>query len=89
MPGRNELSTVEWQNAQLMPTLVSVLLASTWPMTPSTAPSLSNATVVAGLFRLIVLSSIPALTDAGSASTSTLRPTDIERSFCLVPREQD
>src|SRR4029078_13664758 len=45
--GANELSTVEWQNAHVMPTRVSVLFASTCPTTPTTALSLSSVTVVA------------------------------------------
>ena len=51
----NELSTVEWQSAQVMPTRVSVSVPptlSTVPLTPTTAFSFSSATVVAGLVRL-------------------------------------
>ena len=58
-----------------MPTRWRVPLASTWPTTPRTAPSSSRATVVAGAFRSIEPSAIPAFTAAGSASASTLRPT--------------
>src|SRR5689334_12171106 len=76
MPVANELSTVEWQSAHVMPTLVRLLLASTLPITPTTAPSLSSVTVVAGLLRSTVLFCSPVFTAAGSASTSTLRPTD-------------
>src|SRR5690349_11853089 len=76
MPGANELSTVEWQSAQVMPTLVRVLLASTWPMTPTTAPSLSKVTVVAGSSRLTCPACSAAWTDAGSVSRSTLSPTE-------------
>ena len=79
MPLANESSTVEWQSAQVMPTLVSVsvpLTDSTVPLTPTTALSLSNATVVAGSVRLIEPSWIPLTTAAGRASASTLRPTE-------------
>src|ERR1044072_1112447 len=59
-----------------MPTPVSVLLASTWPITPSTAPSLRSVTVVAGSFKSMVVLCSAVSTAGGSASTSTLRPTD-------------
>ena len=79
IPGANELSTVEWQSAQVIPTRVSVSVPSapvvTVPWTPTTALSLSSATVVAGLVRLIVPSWIPWTTAAGRAVASTLRPT--------------
>ena len=54
MPGANELSTVEWHSAQVMPTRVSgstPLTVSTVPLRPTTASSFSRATVVAGLRR--------------------------------------
>src|SRR5512138_1879604 len=54
MPGANELSTVEWHNAQVVPTWVSVswpLTVSTLPLRPTTALSFNSATVVAGLRR--------------------------------------
>ena len=55
MPGANELSTVEWHSAQVTPTRVSVsapLTVSTVPLRPTTASSLSSATVVAGLVQV-------------------------------------
>src|SRR5215213_202669 len=73
MPGWTELLTVEWQMAQVMPTWVSVSLPftfSTVPLSPTTAFSLSRATVEAGSLRS-ALSSVP----GGSTSASTLRPT--------------
>ena len=73
MPACTELFTVEWQSAQVIPTLVSVsfpLMVSTVPLRPTTAFSLSRATVVAGELRS-ALSSVP----GGTASASTLSPT--------------
>ena len=74
MPGITESSTVEWHSAQVMPTRTRVSLPSletTVPLTPTTALSFSSAIVVAGLFRSAVFR-IP----GGSASASTLRPTE-------------
>jgi hypothetical protein len=79
MPGANELSTVEWHSAQVMPRCVRVslpLTGSTVPLRPTTAPSLSSATVVSGLVRLMVPFWMPCTTAGGSASASTLSPTD-------------
>ena len=62
MPGAKELSTVEWQRAQVMPTRVSAslpLTVSTVPLRPTTASSLSKATVVAGLARSTLPSLMP------------------------------
>src|SRR4051812_14627338 len=74
----NELSTVEWQSAHVIPTRVRVslpLTISTVPLTPTTAPSLINATVVAGSSNLTAPLCTPATTSAGIASASTLSPT--------------
>ncbi len=76
MPAANELSTVEWQSAQVIPTRVRVWLASTSPTTPNTAPSSRSATVVAGSSRSTVPAARASRNAAGSASTSTLRPTE-------------
>ena len=79
MPGANELSTVEWQRAQVMPTWVRSSLPltdSTVPFRPTTASSFSRATVVAGLFRSMLPFWMPWTTAAGNASASTLRPTE-------------
>ena len=79
MPGANESSTVEWHSAQVMPTRVSVsapLTVSTVPFRPTTAFSLSSATVVAGLRQVDAAVRMPATTAGGSASASTFRPTD-------------
>ena len=79
MPGANELSTVEWHSAQVMPTRVSVstpLTVSTVPLRPTTAFSFSNVTVVAGLFRSTLPFWMPWTTAAGKASASTLSPTE-------------
>ena len=51
IPGANELSTEEWQRAQVMPTLVSCPRSLTFPCTPTTAFSRNNSTVTAGLVR--------------------------------------
>src|SRR5262245_26041995 len=72
IPGITESSTVEWHNAQVMPTLVRVSFPpweTTVPFTPTTALSFKRATVVAGLLRSAVLR-IP----GGSASASTFSP---------------
>ena len=78
MPGANELSTVEWHSAQVMPTRVSVslpLTVSTVPLRPTTASSLSSATVVAGLGEArCCRPGCRATTAGGSASASTFKP---------------
>ena len=51
MPVVNELSTVEWQRAQVIPTLISLPCGFTLPMTPTTAFSFSNSIVTAGSVR--------------------------------------
>jgi hypothetical protein len=79
IPGANELSTVEWQSAQVMPTRVSVstpLTVVTVPFNPTTASSFNSAIVVAGLRRSIEPFWIPVTTAGGSASASTFNPTD-------------
>src|SRR3546814_17976131 len=78
MPFANESATVEWHNAQVMPTRVNVLLpltVSTVPLMPTTASRLISASVVSGLVRLMLPSWMPATTDGGSASASTFSPT--------------
>ena len=50
-PALNESSTVEWHNAQVMPMDRSPPRSSKKPFTPTTASSLSRATVVAGSSR--------------------------------------
>src|SRR5918993_1002433 len=68
-PIATELSTVEWQMAQVIPTDLS-WVPETLPTTPTTALSLINSTVVAGLFRSCVARKF-----GGSAAESTLSPT--------------
>ncbi len=54
-PGRKKLSTVEWHNAQVVPTLLSfrtLFSISTLPLSPITASSSSSTSVVAGLFEI-------------------------------------
>ena len=65
---------MEWHSAQVVPTRVSRSRppsVTTVPLRPTTAFSLSSATVVAGLRRSALWSS-----PAGSTSESTLSPTD-------------
>ena len=57
MPGANELSTVEWQNAHWMPIDLTLPSGLAKAVTPTTAFSLSSAMVVAGSSRL----TLPAL----------------------------
>src|SRR2546423_638003 len=77
MPLVNESSTIEWQTAQVRPTDVSrVPLLLKWPRTPTTALSLSSASVVAGELRLTLPALMALTTDLGSAVESTFRPTE-------------
>src|SRR5690348_15054435 len=75
MPGAMRLSTVEWQSAHVMPSLVMLLLESTVAFTPTTAPNLSSSTVVAGLWRSTCPAWIAWITAGGKVSASTLSPT--------------
>src|SRR5215207_3932954 len=68
-PTATELSTVEWQSAHEIPTDLS-WVPVTLPTKPTTALSLINSTVVAGLFRSCVARKF-----GGSAVESTLSPT--------------
>lgn len=55
IPVAKELSTVEWQNAQVIPNdLKEPDAESNAPLIPTTAFSFSRASVVAGLFRSTV-----------------------------------
>src|SRR3569623_551236 len=58
-----------------MPTLVSWPLPSNTPVTPTTAFALSSASVLFGSLRSTEPFMMPAATSAGTASTSTFRPT--------------
>ena len=75
MPGANELSTVEWQNAHWIPIDCRVPCELKKPVTPRTEFSLSSASVVEGSFRLTFPSLRAAIRLAGSAFTSTFSPT--------------
>ena len=78
MPGANELFTVEWQSAQVIPSRTSVsfpLIVRTVPRRPTTAFSFSSVTVVAGLFRSTWPALIACATAGGIASASTFSPT--------------
>lgn len=56
IPAANELSTVAWQSAQVMPIeLIELPPAPKKPLTPTTAFNCSSASVVAGLSRSILL----------------------------------
>src|SRR4051794_32239558 len=74
MPGANELLTVEWQTAQVRPIELSRPVRVKWPLTPTTALSLSRASVVFGELRSTLPALIALTTDFGSALASTLRP---------------
>ena len=75
MPGANESSTVEWQNAQVRPKVCG------WPslppngITPMTDFALISASVLAGSLRSIVLLASADSTGRGTMSTSSFRPT--------------
>ena len=76
MPGAKELSTVEWQSAQVMPNDVNpVCVAFGTAFTPTTALRPRSAMVVFGSVRLIEPFWTPATTLAGSESASTFSPT--------------
>ena len=75
MPGANELSTVEWQNAHVRPNVCGRPPSPPNGMTPSTALALISASVFAGSLRSIALFAIAASTCRGTMSTSSLRPT--------------
>ena len=74
MPGANESSTMEWQDAQVRPTDVSRPPRSKKPLTPTTAFSFSNASVTAGSFRSTLPALIAAAVSFGIAAESTLSP---------------
>ena len=79
MPLENELSTVEWHSAHVMPSRVRLSLPFTLvtvPTRPTTAFSLSKVTVVAGSLRSTLPALIAAATSGGMASASTLSPTE-------------
>src|SRR5436190_16889870 len=60
MPGANELSTVEWQIAQVIPSLVTPVPAALGvALMPMTALRPRSATVVFGSVRLMVLFWMP------------------------------
>ena len=75
IPGAKESSTYEWHSAHVTPTFVSWPAASTVPFTPTTALRRNNSIVTAGLVRSTWPARRAATTPAGSASTSTFRPT--------------
>src|SRR3954454_9795806 len=75
MPGAKESSTAVWQAAQVMPTEVRLPASSKIPLTPTTALSLSRASVLAGSSRSTCPSLRSSRTLWGRASTSTLSPT--------------
>jgi hypothetical protein len=75
IPGANELSTVEWHNAHVTPTLVNWPNSFTVPLTPTTALSRSSSVVTVGLVRSTCPARRAATIALGNASTSTLRPT--------------
>ncbi len=75
IPGAKELSTCEWHSAHCAPSETILPESSNFPVRPTTALSLSSASVVAGSSRFTLPAAICCLSAAGSASESTLRPT--------------
>ena len=84
MPGANESSTMEWQDAQVRPTDVSRPPRSKNPLTPTTAFSFSSASVTAGSFRSTLPALIAAAVSFGIAAESTLSPA-AKAAFGLRP----
>src|SRR6185437_3433557 len=82
-PKANELSTVEWQRAQVIPTEASWPPAKN-PLSPTTALSLRRSSVVAGSSRFTRPARSPATTEPGSASRSTLSPR-LSAALGLIP----
>ena len=76
MPGANESSTVEWQKAHWMPIDLTLPSGLAKAVTPTTAFSLSSAMVVAGSSRSTLPAASCFFNASGSASASTLRPTE-------------
>ena len=76
MPGTSESSTVEWQSAQVTPTLVSVPASLTMPLTPTTALAPRRSSVTAGLVGSTCPAFSAATVLASSASRSTFKPTE-------------
>src|SRR5262245_3710717 len=84
MPGANESSTVLWQSAHVMPTDSTLPSRFVKTRTPTTALSLSSASVVAGSSSLARPDRIAPTTDPGSARASTLSPSS-SAAFGLRP----
>src|SRR3954466_1850497 len=84
MPGATELFTVEWHTAHVRPIEVNRPVLLRWGLTPTTALSLTSATVVAGELRLTLPAFSALSTESGRAFASTLRPTD-SAVFGLTP----
>src|SRR5205814_7243529 len=83
-PGINELSTVEWHTAQVIPILDKLPSLAKVPFKPTTEFNLNNSMVDLGSSSFISPDFIFATTSAGSASASTFKPT--ARAVCgLTP----
>src|SRR5262245_58428820 len=76
MPGANESSTVEWQNAHWMPIDLTLPFGFVKAVTPTTALSLRSAIVVAGSSRSTLPDLIWLFSALGSTSASTFKPTE-------------
>ena len=74
IPSLNELSTVEWQTAQVIPIDCNVPSWLKFPFTPTTEFNFKRANVIAGSFKSIEWEMMPSRTSAGNASTSTFNP---------------
>src|SRR3954451_2234326 len=84
LPGATLLLTVEWHTAHVRPIEVNRPVLLRWGLTPTTALSLTSATVVAGELRLTLPAFSALSTESGRAFESTLRPTD-SAVFGLTP----
>jgi hypothetical protein len=78
MPGANELSTVEWHKAQVMPTRVSVSAPLIVPTVPYTdhGVELQQCNGCGRACQTNAPSWMPCTTADGNASESTFSPTD-------------
>src|SRR5262249_11290190 len=76
IPGANELSTVEWQNAHWIPIDLTLPSGFVKAVTPTTALNFRRPRVFGGSSRLTFPAASCFFKASGSTSASTLRPTD-------------
>src|SRR5205085_12651288 len=82
IPGATELSTVEWQIAQVRPTDCNLSPESKNPTTPSTDRALINCRVTAGSSRLI-LPCLIASTSEGDRKSTRLNSSHSQISYAV------